>query len=51
MKDIYKISEEDLEMIKYEQLCVGCPYESRCHQNCETCEDYENYEIDLESVE
>lgn len=33
---------ESLEMKVYQQLCVGCEYERRCHEEVETCEDFED---------
>jgi len=24
----------------YELLCLGCPNEKRCHENCEVCDEY-----------
>lgn len=31
---------ESLEMKVYQQLCVGCEYERRCHVQCETCDEF-----------
>jgi len=30
----------DLESILYQQFCVGCENEKRCHEECEKCDDF-----------
>lgn len=42
---------ESLEMKVYQQLCVGCEYERRCHKEVETCEDFNDKLIELASEE
>lgn len=38
----------DYDMIVYQKLCVGCPSERYCHENCGTCEQYDE---DLKMLE
>ena len=33
--------EEDLEMKIYQMLCSNCPNARKCHEQCETCEEYD----------
>jgi len=33
--------EEDIEMMVYQMLCKDCPNARRCHELCETCDEYE----------
>lgn len=42
---------ESLEMKVYQQLCVGCEYERRCHVQCECCEAYEDLFVALAAEE
>ena len=32
---------EDLEYQVYKRLCSHCPNQKRCHDECETCEQYD----------
>lgn len=44
---------EEKEMEVYQRLCSGCTYEIYCHENCETCEEYDDaiYKIEFEEEE
>ena len=33
--------EEDLEYQVYKRLCSQCPNAKKCHEECETCEEYD----------
>jgi hypothetical protein len=33
--------EEDIEMALYKRMCRSCPNARKCHEECETCEEYE----------
>jgi hypothetical protein len=34
-------TEERIEQLVYSKMCCGCPSEKFCHEECETCEEYE----------
>lgn len=45
-KDWYKEyfeKEVDLEMAVYQKICVGCERERHCHEECESCEEYQTW--------
>lgn len=42
---------KDLDYEVYQQLCVGCEYEKRCHEECECCEAYEDLFVTLAAEE
>lgn len=42
---------KDLDYEVYQQLCVGCVRERYCHENCETCEGYNDLFIALAAEE
>lgn len=35
------MNEEDIEMIIYQKLCKYCPNQKLCHDECETCVEYD----------
>lgn len=53
MKKLTYKEREEKEMEIYQRLCNGCEYERYCHNNCETCEEYDDaiYRIEFEEVE
>ena len=34
--------ENEIEMRVYRELCCGCPNSKKCHDDCVTCEKYDN---------
>lgn len=38
---VIHVSYQTINDIIYESMCVGCPFESICHEKCETCEAYD----------
>lgn len=38
---VIHVSYETIDNIIYESMCVGCPFESICHEKCETCEAFD----------
>lgn len=32
---------KDIEYIVYQKLCSNCPNAKQCHEECETCEEYD----------
>jgi len=36
------MKEESIEEMVYRYMCADCPSARRCHESCETCEEYED---------
>lgn len=43
--------EQDIEEYVYSRMCAGCERERYCHEECETCEEYDNAIAELENDE